>query len=250
LNETICNGDTYLFDGTFLSDPGNYTATLVAANSCDSIVDLFLEVAPVYITDFTDTICEGEFILFDGNEIDSSGFYSANYLSVSGCDSVITLALTVNEVNAGIFQTGDSLAAIGSGNYQWIYCESGVTIPGATDEYFVPSISGSYAVIITMDECADTSTCMGIATGLNESSAQRTLMVYPNPAIDAITIMINPPPRDAILVIEDILGETILQMNCDLCNNALIDVKAFSAGIYFVEIHSGEKRYSAKFIKQ
>jgi hypothetical protein len=47
LNESICQGETYLLGGQLLSYPGTYTENFLTGGSCDSIVTVILEVIPV-----------------------------------------------------------------------------------------------------------------------------------------------------------------------------------------------------------
>jgi len=125
LQERICHGETYEFEGQTLTSDGAYTATYQASNGCDSIITLFLTVLPSYQTDYDASICEGESYLFEGDAISQSGFYSRTYQALNGCDSVITLTLTVlplsgSSVSATICEgesysfNGESLTAAGT----------------------------------------------------------------------------------------------------------------------------------------
>ncbi|MFM7152914.1 MAG: hypothetical protein ACKOZV_02170, partial [Bacteroidota bacterium] len=75
LQERICHGETYEFEGQTLTSDGTYTATYQASNGCDSIITLFLTVLPSYQTDYDASICEGESYLFEGDAVSQSGFY-------------------------------------------------------------------------------------------------------------------------------------------------------------------------------
>ncbi|MEZ5031916.1 MAG: gliding motility-associated C-terminal domain-containing protein [Saprospiraceae bacterium] len=95
LQASICEGESYVFDGQFLDQPGYYEAYLQTFQGCDSIVGLQLDVWPVDYTDLTITICEGEFYEFDQDLLDVSGFYSAQLQNQYGCDSLVNLELIV-----------------------------------------------------------------------------------------------------------------------------------------------------------
>ncbi len=90
---TICQGDQYLFNGNLLSQAGSYTDTLIT--SCDSIVTLTLSVSSNSFSLITETICEGESFTLGNNTYTLSGNYNDTLSSASGCDSIITLSLTV-----------------------------------------------------------------------------------------------------------------------------------------------------------
>lgn len=53
---SICEGETYFFNGQMLSTAGTFSANLTAANGCDSMAILTLEVKPLPVTDFTSTV--------------------------------------------------------------------------------------------------------------------------------------------------------------------------------------------------
>jgi hypothetical protein len=95
LDEEICEGDSYEFDGQSLTVGGTYTATFDAANGCDSIVTLNLTVLPNASTTLDEEICEGESYEFDGQSLTVGGTYTATFDAANGCDSIVTLNLTV-----------------------------------------------------------------------------------------------------------------------------------------------------------
>src|SRR5690606_30242915 len=95
---TICSNETYSFGGATLTTSGIYADTLTAALGCDSIVTLTLNVNPVLETALTATICSNETYSFGGAVLTTSGTYADTLTAASGCDSIVTLTLTVNPV--------------------------------------------------------------------------------------------------------------------------------------------------------
>jgi len=97
-NYSICNGETYHWQGKDYSKAGTYTAYYNSINGCDSIYTLHLTVNPVYsfIEDYN--ICDGETYNWQGKDYYTSGSYTAYYNSINGCDSIYTLHLTINPV--------------------------------------------------------------------------------------------------------------------------------------------------------
>ena len=100
IQATICSNDTYDFNGRVLSTSGAYTDTLQTANGCDSIVTLNLTVNPVESTNLTAAICEGSAYTENGFNVSEAGTYTQNLQTVNGCDSIVTLNLTVNTVES------------------------------------------------------------------------------------------------------------------------------------------------------
>lgn len=113
-NQSICPGDNYVFNGQTLTSSGSYVETFQSVTGCDSIVTLNLTVKPNYNQILNQSICTGQSYTFNNQTYSSSGTYIANLQSISGCDSIITLNLTVssaliNEVNQFICQ-GETFA--------------------------------------------------------------------------------------------------------------------------------------------
>ena len=114
-------------------------------------------------TSLTKTAC-GSY-LFDGISRTTTGTYSANLTNKAGCDSIVTLNLTINKVNTIVELVGGTLNAVAStATYQWLDCDNNYSvIDGATDRFFTPTTTGNYAVIITENGCSDTSDCKNVS---------------------------------------------------------------------------------------
>jgi uncharacterized protein (TIGR02145 family) len=101
LTETICQGEQVQVGDEVFTESGSYSVTLSNINGCDSIVNLALTVNPTYATNDYLTLCETS-LPYDyyGNTLDEntvSGTYEFTFASTSGCDSVVTLDLAINQ---------------------------------------------------------------------------------------------------------------------------------------------------------
>ena len=96
LNDTICTGSNYTFNGTTYTTAGMYMANLTSVTGCDSTVTLNLAVNPTLQTTLNDTICTGSNYTFNGIAYTTAGMYVTNLTSATGCDSTVTLNLAVN----------------------------------------------------------------------------------------------------------------------------------------------------------
>lgn len=105
----ICRGDSYLFNEKRYFVSGFYSDTLLSAMGCDSILSLDLFVAIPTDSVIMDTICSHEEYYFDGKLITETGKYVANYQSIHGCDSTITLDIVVNQ---SLYIDFDSIATV------------------------------------------------------------------------------------------------------------------------------------------
>ncbi|MBV6441722.1 MAG: PKD domain-containing protein [Haliscomenobacteraceae bacterium CHB4] len=117
LSATICAGEAYEAGGASFDSTGIYTVIVPAVNGCDSTVILNLTVLDTFQTVLNATICAGETYGAGGVSFDSTGFYSVTVPAVNGCDSTITLNLTVLDTFATALTTaicaGDTYEAGG-----------------------------------------------------------------------------------------------------------------------------------------
>src|SRR4030095_10559835 len=100
---TICESALpYAWNNQTITVAGNYTATLASVTGCDSIATLHLLVNPIVNGQETITICESALpYAWNNQTITTAGNYTANLVSVTGCDSIATLHLLVNPIING-----------------------------------------------------------------------------------------------------------------------------------------------------
>ncbi len=90
IDTAICEGESVEFAGSTYSAAGTYTAM-----SNDTLYTLNLTVNPVYNIVLSDSITEGETYTQYGFSESTAGSYTQNLTTVNGCDSIVTLNLTV-----------------------------------------------------------------------------------------------------------------------------------------------------------
>src|SRR6185436_18032379 len=93
----ICNNQLpYSWNGNIYNAAGTYKDTLNSASGCDSIVTLTLTVKPAVTGAQTFNICAKQLpYTWNGNFYNAAGTYKDTLISASGCDSIVTLTLTV-----------------------------------------------------------------------------------------------------------------------------------------------------------
>ncbi|WP_347839461.1 T9SS type A sorting domain-containing protein [uncultured Draconibacterium sp.] len=101
LADTICEGDLpYTFGEQSLIADGIYTEDFPTAFGCDSVVTLTLVVNDTTINTDAVTICETDLpYTFGASSLTSAGIYTEMFSNVYGCDSTVTLTLTVNDTS-------------------------------------------------------------------------------------------------------------------------------------------------------
>lgn len=94
--DTICNGNTYAFNGLTITTSGTYRDTLINSVSCDSFIILQLTVLPPYGSNLPIFRCFGDSFLFNGVWLHTSGTYRDTLINGFGCDSIVVLTLQIS----------------------------------------------------------------------------------------------------------------------------------------------------------
>jgi hypothetical protein len=121
----------------------------------------------------------------------NSGTYVDTIPNYAGCDSIISIHLTINTVNDSVNNNSPTLTANLSGaSYQWIDCNNGnMAINGANGQSYTATSNGSYAVVIMQNSCTDTSDCIEVTNlSIIRNSFEETINIYPNPIKSKIFI--------------------------------------------------------------
>lgn len=105
LNERICSGEAYFFNGESLTSTGVYPFTITNPEGCDSLVIIDLTVFEPFNTIIHDTICQGNLYDFYGSMFGMEGVYEHLLQSEIGCDSLITLNLYFFDVQESTIDT-------------------------------------------------------------------------------------------------------------------------------------------------
>jgi hypothetical protein len=201
----------------------------------------------------SDTICQGDSYVFGTQTLTVAGVYYQHFPLTSGCDSIVELNLTVTSVDTSVSQNGISLTSNQAGAiYQWLDCNNGSSaIPGATSQTYSPPANGSYAVLITINGCSDTSACHVITgVGISENINPSGLSVFPNPVDKTLSISLSKAEKNVLLVITDAEGREIVKSNYSEIKSADINTSGWSKGIYVLKITSENVRAVIKIVKK
>lgn len=162
ITEGICPGETYNFGSLVLSTPGFYTDLLTSSTGCDSTVNLTLNALATSSSSMAASICQGESYTFGGQNLTSTGVYTDILTNAVGCDSVITLTLTVNSPTAAT----QTLTVCGS-TYQ--FGGQSLTASG-TYTNTVPNAAGCDSVITLNLTLSTPATVTASLTGITLSA--------------------------------------------------------------------------------
>ncbi|MEX2588616.1 MAG: gliding motility-associated C-terminal domain-containing protein, partial [Chitinophagales bacterium] len=100
INESACDSYTSPSGNYTWTNSGNYTDTLANAAGCDSIITIDLTIHNSTATTENISACDDYTWPVNGQSYTTSGIYSDTLISATGCDSVLTLDLTINSSNS------------------------------------------------------------------------------------------------------------------------------------------------------
>ena len=172
--------------------------------------------------------------------------------NAAGCDSVVTLDLTINSVSDNtVAQNGATLTANnGNATYQWIDCDNGnAAIGGATAQVYTATANGNYAVVLIENGCTDTSACVNVVLSSTYFIGDERIQVFPNPTTDNININFSSPQADIQLRIYDVLGQLVFDKRYtqrDLIQVALPQV----SGLYLLELQTDKGSAAFRVVKE
>jgi len=247
-NQSVTTCGSYDWNGTIYNSTGTYNQTIPNHLGCDSVMTLNLVVNQEATGLDVQSACD-DFTWIDGNTYTSSN-NTATYTTSNtvGCDSIITLDLTIYTVDVTVTNNQNSLTANATNaTYQWIDCSDSSLISDATNADFFPPTNGDYAVIITQNNCTDTSDCYAVSTvGLtfNEQKSDQ-LSLFPNPSMDGMfTVNCNNGERQSFYI-TDVLGKVILRGYFSKGKN-MINLRNASAGSYILYTGSDQLKLIKK----
>jgi len=242
-SQTECGSYTWIDGITYTSSNNVATYNLpgAAANGCDSIVTLNLTIVNAASGTDTRTECDS-YTWIDGITYTSSNnvaTYNFPGGAANGCDSLVTLNLTIGSVNVSVSNSDPTLMAATIGaSYQWIDCTNGnAPIGGAVNQSFTPVANGSYAVIVSENGCTDTSVCFTVnSIGLTENYFTEQVVLYPNPTAGTLKVDLKEVVSSAQIQVLDLLGAVIQEQAFYHTNLLDLEIKG-KAGMYILVLH-------------
>ncbi|MBK8564522.1 MAG: T9SS type A sorting domain-containing protein [Saprospiraceae bacterium] len=237
VNISICEGNAFDWEGQAITDAGIYADTLLTVHGCDSIIILIVEVLPNSETTINATICQGDTYLLEGQPYDITGTYTALLINSYGCDSLLTLNLSVNPAPV----VYDTLSVVQGTIHNGITLLSDTTVTEVQmDDFGCETIISTHLIVLpnaTQDV-------------LEGSSFE----VFPNPASGQFFVRFDlMRQRNVRLEVLDVLGR-VLYANSAAKEFATgkhqlaIQAKDWPSGVYFVRLGVGEAGFAKKIV--
>jgi hypothetical protein len=232
------------------------TITVIAHNGCGSSpaqsINITVNALPTVSANASATsVCQGNQVTLTGSgaasyvwdngvtngvafEPSATTTYTVTGTDANGCSNTAQITITVNPLpNVTVSNNANTLTVNQAGaTYQWIDCNNNnAPISGATNQSFTPTTSGSYAVVVTLNGCVDTSACQTITiTGLDiQASSKLPFSIYPNPNRGNFTIQST---KGGVFELIDVTGKVINTYT--ITNTQQTVNENIPAGMYFV----------------
>jgi hypothetical protein len=175
------------------------------------------------------TICEGITFDFNGNLLADAGIYSDTLITASGCDSIVTLTLTVSPV------TTDSLfITLGEGDV-YDFNENPIDTSGVYTDTLTNMNGCDSLVVLTV--------LMESTTGISGVAANHEFKMYPNPGGGTVYFSetVNVQATDA-------LGQIVANHK----NVNSLNLSNQAAGVYFLIFtdNKGQVVQRSKMVKE
>jgi len=224
LDTLLCEGQSYQGQDTTLTDEGIYYFTYPAANGCDSLVQLSLDIAPAYEMQLDTFFCEGEVFHWGDSLLEAPGLYEFAYQSSLGCDSSWQVVL---ELRDDVYTQIDTALVAGEPY-------NGVFYPNDTLLTFMyPASNGCDSIVqVQLDILSST-----------EAPQQAPLYwIYPNPTRDMLYIKSRSTLESVLLL--NALG----QYQPVVLEQGTVSMRYLPAGIYFLQLQIQGRWYVERVV--
>ena len=232
--QTACDSYTWIDGVTYTANNNSATFVLTNAVGCDSLVTLDLTINTSTTGTDVQTACDS-YTWIDGVTYTASNNTATFVLTnAAGCDSLVTLDLTINvSPTAVATDNGDATITASTGTtYEWIDCGTGLAIAGATSQTYTVTANGSYSVVVSNGTCADTSDCVVIDYMNVSEMSLDVISLYPNPTRDNVTVTMS----SASASIEIIDAQGKLLRATQVVNGDKIDLSTYETGMYIFRV--------------
>ena len=250
--QVACDSYTWINGVTYVVSNNTAKDTLINSLGCDSIVTLNLTINNSNTGIDTQIGCKN-YTWIDGITYTASNNTATYTLTNSfGCDSIITLNLTFNNLDTSVNVNSHTLTANQSGaSYQWLDCSTGYTIiPNETNFSFTAMISGSYAVEITMNSCTDTSSCITLTDlGITESDFGSNFKIYPNPTQGKVSIGLGKTYQNVNVQVLNSVGQVVATPVKTKSTDYIEFEITGERAVYFIRIETRGKSGLWKIVK-
>lgn len=180
------------------------------------------------------SVCNDSFTWIDGNTYTTNNNTAVyDLVDENGCDSTVHLELTIHSIDNSVTNNSPELVANANGiTYQWLDCNTMQLLAGETNQNYIATANGEYAVIVTDVHCTDTSACTLVNNLGSEELETDFCLVYPNPASDIINVKSQSLIEN--LQLTDVFGRVLLVKEGVDSEVVTMKLPKISSGKYFL----------------
>lgn len=229
-----CGPISWIDGNTYFESNSSAMVSFISSQGCDSTIRLNLEVR-------SDSVVEnrvecGPFTWINGityfNDNDTS---CLSYINSFGCDSIVCLDLTISSFDTTVLNFDSILfSQDNNSDYQWIMCDPEIILNSENNQFLKPPVGGMYAVVLSNENCIDTSECLQyVPLGAASIKDRLEVLVYPNPSKGVFTI--HSSERILGLEIYDTLGRIVFQKDAIEATSFECD-HFLSNGVYLMKV--------------
>ena len=278
---TVASCNLYTLNGITYTSSGTYSQVLTNTAGCDSTITLNLTIGTQSSSStLTEVVCDS-YVSPSGLTYTSSGVYVDTITNAVGCDSVITIILTVNNSTSstdvitacdsytwidGVTYTSSNntttyVTTNASGCYSTIYLDltinqstSVTLVQTAIDSYTLNgqtyTMSGIYTQVLTNAAGCDSTITLDLTigyTGIDEID-QILVSLYPNPTFCQVTIQGLESVKDIVSIyMTDSRGRKVRVFEL---NTEVFDISDLAIGMYHIHIQHAGGIELLKVVKQ
>jgi hypothetical protein len=141
-------------------------------------------------------------------------------------------------------QGGTLVTDFGFTSYQWFL--DGMIIPGATSSTLIPTVNGTYTVIVTNEFGCESSASISLfLVSLSEQDKKKVFM-YPNPTDGRFTINFGTQVPQ-YYTISNSIGE-IVYLNRQPMATELLDLRMLASGVYVITFYLNGSKWVEKLV--
>lgn len=234
---------------------GLYLDTLTTVDLlCDSIVEIdFTKLEPSSATlDVTAAI--NRYHSPSGKTVwTTNGTYNETIMNDAGCDSSVTINLTVIDVSLDVNKNENVLTAAATGvDYQWLDCDDNFKpVSGQTSQTFTVTKKGRYAVRLSNVWNADTSDCIEMNLSADKLENPYGIQVYPNPNNGQFSVDLGQGTSETKTI--EVLtanGQRLFEITG---TSGVLNIrlpKTVTAGVYVLRVNGSDFTYNSMIVVQ
>ncbi len=248
-----------------------YTVTVTGANGCNTVGQHQIATLPTYNVSVTGTVCEGQPFTqygFDIPSLDTAGtfVFTRELQTISGCDSIVNLMLTVNPLprldtingNPNLTQYGNHYFSINNpqyvSNYEWRVSNTHWTLSNTNFSNVTLNTTTNGTGVLTargINNCGykEISLELYCNVGIEDHPSQTTVTLYPNPVHQSLYIDLEDASDVRVVRLYNEAGRLVYQAECS-DTHLEIDCTRFANGHYTVQFlnEKGRRVESRKIV--